>query len=91
MHLNKTKSDYILSEEDIADIKKAFQINRPKLPIMFIVTPNEKTSPWTRLEPTGPVLSRLALLARESHAVFLGQLTNIVSGTDFKVGEMYRF
>ena len=56
---------------------------------MYIATPADKlTSEWTRHQPNGLVLTRLALLAQASLVTLESQLMTHAPKTDYKVGKL---
>ena len=57
---------------------------------MFIATPLDTTSQWTKDTPTAPIMNRLLLLAKASLDLLTNQISSLQSSLpsslDFKVG-----
>jgi len=75
-----------ISAEDYQEITSKFSNNRAQLPAVFIATPKDKfNSLWTKDKPSKQIVSRLSLLARESHPILERQIeTCALQPTDFK-------
>ncbi|XP_067056195.1 nucleolar protein 6-like [Acropora muricata] len=74
-----------ITAEDYQEITSTFTKNRAELPALFIATPKDKFSLWTKEKPSKQILSRLSLLARESQSILQRQVeTCALQPTDFK-------
>lgn len=64
-----------LSVEEQAEIRSGFLAARTQLPVMVIITPQDrKSSVWTQNGPTAQILQRLVVLAAEALPVLEKQL-----------------
>ncbi|XP_050403291.1 nucleolar protein 6 [Patella vulgata] len=71
--------------EDFIDIPARFQKEREKFPLMFLSTPYDRwSSYWTTEKPTAMILSRLAVLAKESLTLLQDQVLNPSAEDDIK-------
>ncbi|XP_053336445.1 nucleolar protein 6 [Clarias gariepinus] len=74
-----------LTAADYTEIKNHFQASRESLPVMFIATPNDKVSIWTKEGPSVQMLQRVVLIAAESLRVLEAQLINPSQKQDIRV------
>ncbi|XP_051960770.1 nucleolar protein 6 isoform X2 [Xyrauchen texanus] len=74
-----------LTASEYTEIKNDFVASRESLSTMFIVTPNDKVSVWTKEAPSVQILQRAVMLAAESLRVLEAQLVDASQKQDIWV------
>ncbi|XP_067386974.1 nucleolar protein 6 isoform X2 [Emydura macquarii macquarii] len=75
-----------LKDADYTEIRNEFVAARSHLPVMFISTPrDQRSSVWTKEQPSTQILQRLLVLALESLRALEKQLTDPLGSQDVKM------
>ncbi|XP_063814035.1 nucleolar protein 6 isoform X2 [Pseudophryne corroboree] len=74
-----------LADAEITEIQNDFTTARAQLPVLFIATPKDKTSVWSKRQPSAQILQHLIILAAESLLTLEKQLMTPSEISDIKV------
>ncbi|KAM6964841.1 nucleolar protein 6 [Aplochiton taeniatus] len=74
-----------LTAADYTEIRNDFMASRDSLPTMFIATPKDKRSMWTKKTPSVQMLQRAVMVAAESLKVLEAQLMEASLPQDVRV------
>ncbi|XP_038646615.1 nucleolar protein 6 [Scyliorhinus canicula] len=75
-----------IKETEYTEIKNDFVATRSQRPVMFVATPNDRTSSiWTKGRPSAPILQRLTELASQSLRTLATQLMDPLDNHDLKM------
>ncbi|XP_075042504.1 nucleolar protein 6 isoform X2 [Mixophyes fleayi] len=74
-----------LTEAEITEVQSDFTSARAQLPVMFIATPKDRKSVWTKKQPSAQILQRMIVLASESLVILEKQLMAPSETSDVKM------